>query len=241
MRFLLNEKSRFVGDAQQDLGATRDQIARKEVDISGLQRDVAVKGDQGYQLRKDIDNLLFEVSKIKEEKVKDQDEILRLRELNAYRERENDSSSQKIRATDYEVAKGLDRANDLSKIAEQREFDLRRTTEAVEGAQAELALLKDQGARQGQDNTVVQRNLDRGNEERLLTLRQREVEGLKGKELQAIAFDLESKIRAREDQIGLVRKENDDVKFSNSGLSDRNGGLRIEVSALQQHINVLEQ
>ena len=149
MRFLLNEKSRFVGDAQQDLGATRDQIARKEVDISGLQRDVAVKGDQGYQLRKDIDNLLFEVSKIKEEKVKDQDEILRLRELNAYRERENDSSSQKIRATDYEVAKGLDRANDLSKIAEQREFDLRRTTEAVEGAQAELALLKDQGARQG--------------------------------------------------------------------------------------------
>ena len=83
--------------------------------------------------------------------------------------------------------------------------------------------------------------MDRGNEERLLTLRQREVEGLKGKELQAVAFDLESKIRAREDQIGLVRKENDDVKFSNSGLSDRNGGLRIEVSALQQHINVLEQ
>ena len=45
LRFLLNEKGRVVGDVQQDLGATRDQIARKEVDISGLQRDVAQKSD----------------------------------------------------------------------------------------------------------------------------------------------------------------------------------------------------
>jgi len=48
LRFLLNDKSRQVGDVQADLGATRDQLARKEVDISGLQRDVALKGDQGY-------------------------------------------------------------------------------------------------------------------------------------------------------------------------------------------------
>jgi hypothetical protein len=51
---------------------------------------VGQKSDQGYQLRKEIDNLLFEVSKLKEEKAKDIDEIQRLRELNAYREREND-------------------------------------------------------------------------------------------------------------------------------------------------------
>ena len=54
-------------------------------------------------------------------------------------------------------------------------------------------------------------------------------------------FDLESKIRNREDNINIVRKENDDVKFSNAGLTDRNGGLRVEIAALQQHINVLEQ
>jgi len=33
LRFLLNEKGRVVADTQQDLGATRDHIARKEVDI----------------------------------------------------------------------------------------------------------------------------------------------------------------------------------------------------------------
>lgn len=54
--------------------------------------------------------------------------------MNAYRERENDNQGQKIRGTDYELSKAHDRANDLSKIAEQREFDLRRTNEALEAA-----------------------------------------------------------------------------------------------------------
>ncbi len=240
LRFLLNEKGRVVGDVQQDLGATRDQIARKEVDISGLQRDVAQKSDQGYQLRKEIDNLLFEVSKLKEEKNKDIDEIQRLRELNAYRERENDGQSQKIRATDYELAKTHDRANELSKISEARDFDLRRTIDTLEAAQAELAMLKDQGARQQNENAASQRNLDRGNEERLALLRQKEGEIQRGKDLQAVIFDLESKIRAREDHIAVTRKENDDVKFSNAGISDRNSGLRVEIMALQQHIDVLQ-
>lgn len=115
--------------------------------------------------------------------MKDLDEIQRLRELNAYRERENDGTGQKIRATDYELAKAHDRANDLSKISEQREFDLRRTSEALDAAQNELAMLKDQGARLQGDNSVSQRNLDRGNEERLALLRQREAELQRGKEL----------------------------------------------------------
>ena len=41
LSFLLAEKGRVVADVQQDLGATRDQISRKEVDISALSRDVA--------------------------------------------------------------------------------------------------------------------------------------------------------------------------------------------------------
>ena len=199
LRFLLNEKGRVVGDVQQDLGATRDQIARKEVDISSLQRDVAQRSDQGYQLRKDIDSLLFESAKLKEEKAKDLDEIQRLRELNAYRERENDGQGQKIRGTDYELGKTHDRANELGKIAEAREFDLRRTTEALEAAQADFANLKDQGVRQASDNGAAQRNLERGGDDRLVLLRQKEAENLRSKDLQAVIFDLEAKIRARED------------------------------------------
>lgn len=74
--------------------------------------------------------------------------------MNNFRERENEVSGQKIRSTDYELAKATDRASDLAKIAESRDFELRRTSEAVEAAQAELNMLKDQNARQSSDNSV---------------------------------------------------------------------------------------
>lgn len=40
-------------------------------------------------MRKDIDNLSYEIGKLKEERAKDMDELQRLRELSSYREREN--------------------------------------------------------------------------------------------------------------------------------------------------------
>ena len=72
-------------------------------------------------------------------------------------------------------------------------------------------------------------------------MRQKDAEALRAKDLQAVIFDLEAKIRARDDQIGITRKEADDVKFSNAGITDRNSLLRAEIAALTQHIAVLEQ
>ena len=63
----------------------------------------------------------------------------------------------------------------------------------------------------------------------------------RNRELSALLFDLEGKNRARDDQIVVVRKELDDVKFSNSSLFDRNADIKAEIAALQQHIAVLEQ
>jgi len=37
-----------------------------------------------------------------------------------------------------------------------------------------------------------------------------------------------------------LRKELDDIKFSNSSIADRNLDLRNEIAAWQQHVNVLE-
>ena len=105
LRFLLNEKGRVNNDHQSEIAGNRDQINRKEIDITTTQRDLAHKSDQGYQIRKDIDNLAYEAEKLKEEKLKDQDEIARLRELSAYRERENSDQVQRVRAVDFDLIK----------------------------------------------------------------------------------------------------------------------------------------
>ena len=53
-------------------------------------------------------------------------------------------------------------------------------------------------------------------EEKVALLRQRDIELQKNRELSAILFDLEGKNRNRDDQLIILRKEVDDVKFSNS-------------------------
>lgn len=58
----------------------RDQISRREQECVSLAREASAKGDQAYSLRKDADNLQYELSKMREEKSKDQDEINRLRD-----------------------------------------------------------------------------------------------------------------------------------------------------------------
>lgn len=62
----------------------------------------------------------------------------------------------------------------------------------------------------------------------------------KNRELSAIVYDLEAQNRSRDDQVILIRKDLDDVKFSNSSMIDRNTDIKSEIAALQQHVNVLE-
>lgn len=45
-------------------------------------------------------------------------------------------------------------------------------------------------------------------------------------------MDLEAKNRSRDDQIMVIRKEVEDVKFSNSSMFDRNSDLKAEIAAL---------
>lgn len=75
LRFLLNEKNRQNNDIQQEIATNREQINRKDIEINNTQRDLANKSDHGYALRKEIDNLAYEVQKLKDEKAKDIDEI----------------------------------------------------------------------------------------------------------------------------------------------------------------------
>lgn len=68
--------------------------------------------------------------------------------MSTYRAKENQDLQQRLRAVDYELAKSQERSSDLGKMAEDKEYDLRRTSEALEAAQVEAARLKDEQSRQ---------------------------------------------------------------------------------------------
>ena len=65
LRFLLNEKNRSNNEYQAEIGSVRDQISRREQECVALQREVSVKTDQAYALRKDADNLQYELANLR--------------------------------------------------------------------------------------------------------------------------------------------------------------------------------
>lgn len=84
---------------------------------------------------------------MREDKSKDQDEINRLRDGVALKERECQDNDAKIKSIDYDLYKAQERANELSKLADAKEFEMRRTNEALDQATGELARTKDDHSR----------------------------------------------------------------------------------------------
>ena len=88
-----------------DIANTREQISRRDQEIFASQRDVAQKSDAGHALRKEIENASYELSKLKDDRSADQQEINRLKDLNDLKARENSDQDQRIKATDYNLYK----------------------------------------------------------------------------------------------------------------------------------------
>jgi hypothetical protein len=76
------------------------------------------------------------------------------------KERENSDSDNRIKASDYDLYKAQERATELSKIADAREFDLRRTTEAFEKTHAALLHARDENCFSNDEHTQQSRAHD---------------------------------------------------------------------------------
>ena len=192
---------------QAEIASTREQISRREAEIFATQRDCAQKTDSGHALRKEIDNASYELNKLKEERARDQEEIARAKDLNAMKSRENSDSDNRIKSTDYELYKAQERAADLGKQADAREFELRRTTEAYEAAAADLMRSRDDQARNNEEGAQLTRALDLKMTEKSELVRRSEGELGRNRDLSANLYDLEARGRAADDSLTCNRRE----------------------------------
>jgi len=179
------------------------------------------------------------LAKLKEERARDQEEIERAKDLNALKTRENSDQDGRIKATDYDLYKAQERATDLGKQADAREFELRRTTEAYEAAAADLMRARDEQARNTDEAGQLTRALDLKMTEKSELVRRSEGELCRNREFSANLYDLEAKNRATDDNLTCQRREQDDLRFATQSLHAQNADMRAETDALQHHCNVL--
>ena len=159
--------------------------------------------------------------------------------MNGLKTQENAEQDNRIKSMDYELYKAQERAAELSKMADAREFELRRTTEGYEATASELMRGRDDQARNGDEANQLTRALDMKMQEKAELVRRSEGELGRNRELSANLFDLEAKSRATDDNLAVNRREQDDLRFATSSMQNANVDMRAEIDALQHHCNVL--
>jgi chromosome segregation ATPase len=70
--------------------------------------------------------------------------------------------------------------------------------------------------------------------------RQAENEDAKNRDAQAQLYERETRQRQVEDQLMVSRKEQDNIRFSNNNILERNQDIKSEIDALNSHCNVLQ-
>ena len=113
-----------------------------------------------YGMKKDADNLIYNLNVERDEKAKDQMECNRLRDGVAMKERDCQDNDGRIKAVDYDLYKAQERCGDLTKLADQRSIELKRMQEALACSSAENARARDDQSRLMAEVQGLQRNLD---------------------------------------------------------------------------------
>ena len=97
---------------------------------------------------------------MKEERARDTEEINRLKDLNNMKTQENTDQDSRLKACDYDLYKAQERAAELGKLADAREFELRRTTETYEATTSDLLRNRDTQASESNEAGQLTRALD---------------------------------------------------------------------------------
>jgi hypothetical protein len=162
-----------------------------------------------------------------------------MKDLNGLKTRENQDSDARIKATDYDLYKAQEKAAQLSKMADEREFELRRTVETFDATTADLCRARDENVRSKDEQSQLSRGLDLKMGEKADLVRRSEAELARNRDLSTNLYDLENKSRTCEDNLGVSRREQEDLRFANQSISGQNYDCRAEIEALQHHCNVL--
>lgn len=108
-----------------------------------------------------------------------------------------------------------ERAAELAKIADMREHDLRRTSEALDHAKHDLCAARDELARLHDEQGNFSRALDLKMNEKNDLVHRSENELARNRDLTSNLYGLEAKSRTVDENLAVSRREQDDLRFSN--------------------------
>ena len=143
----LNERNRAINTMQNELVMIRDRLGRMDQEIVLIKKEKDEKNNLIAGLRKDIEGLAYQASKVREDKAKDHGEIDRLRIQIAENDKESKENAEKIESGDAALNMAMTESEELQHRVDTEGLRVRGLTQNLDQNECELLLAKDEHTR----------------------------------------------------------------------------------------------
>ncbi len=224
---------------QEELGRQKRQLDDRHFESLRLNEDNAKKGDGNAELRMRAADLDKEIEVLKLQRQDNWREISKLKDLNECRVREAAEQAERQKALDYDLSRTQLRIEDTQKVIDARSYELRSKQLVLEDVQKEIARAKDLNARLGSDATLLRRDGDKQSQDLYELRKDNEFQSARNMDMSVQVRELEARLKDREDQAFLARKDLEANKHTNATLRGHNVDNSAEKEALEKHAQVL--
>jgi hypothetical protein len=205
-----------------------------------LNEDSVKKGDVNGDLRLKASDLDKEIEVLKLQRQDNWREIAKLKDLNEARVREAAEQADRLKGLEYDISRVHLRIDDTQKLIDARSYDLRNKQLLLEDVQKEIARSKDLNGRLASDSGILRRDTDKQVAELYELRKDNEFQGARNHDLALQVRDLEARLKDREDQLFLQRKDLEANKHTNATLRSHNVDNLAEKDALEKHAAIVQ-
>lgn len=166
-------------------------------------------------------------------------EIAKLKDLNECRVREAAEQAERQKGLDYELSRTQLRIEDTQKVIDARSYELRSKQLQLEDVQKEIARARDLNGRLASDSTLLRRDGDKQAQDLYELRKDNEFQAARNLDMSIQVRELEARLKDREDQAFVSRKDLEANKHTNATLRGHNVDNLAEKDALERHSQVL--
>jgi len=166
-------------------------------------------------------------------------EIQRHRDLQDTKHHESLNQNDRMKALEFDLQKTLLRIDETNKIIESRSYDIRQKSVQLQDTEQEIARIKDLNAQQNVEIVALRRDVDRVSSD-CYDLR-KNIEGTEARntDLGAQVRSLDIQNKEREDGLYAVKKDIENMNYTNGNMRGDLNDYMSEKDALERHSRIL--
>jgi len=209
-------------DLNDEFIRSKRLLDERHYEAGKLSDEVVKNGEQNLDLRDRAAGLEREIDGLKAQRADNWREISRLKEGNDLKMREQADNGERAKALDYDLSRSQARVDDLQKLTDGRNYELRNKEVLYEDASRELHRVSDDNARLQGDNGLLRGDIDRQTQDNYGLRQQVDFTEQKNADLGSRARGLEVNARDREEQAYAMRRDLEASRGENTRLRGGN-------------------